>query len=124
MIMDYSSVIARAAGLIEKYGKTLIIVVSGATSYSPITGETAGADTEYRVHGVEYPYSQGQVDGTIIQRADRRFLVAALTTAGATYPQPTTGNNIKVGTTILHIVNVSPLNPGDQSIIYDIQGRA
>jgi hypothetical protein len=67
-------------------------------------------------HAVEKAYKQREIDNTTVFAADRRFITADL-------PAPTTADKLVVGSSILTIVNVIPVQPGDTTIVNILQCR-
>ena len=103
--------------------------------------------TDYVAWALELQYNMRDIDGTVILSGDRRFMVAALDTTGSAIPLFTTGDKFVVGTGTLQldgtwlldgsedldgqrdavaplrIINVSPFQPGDTVIYYEVQAR-
>jgi hypothetical protein len=122
--MEYLGIRKRATGQINKSGKTVALRVPGIDTFNPETGTlTPGTAVDHSVKVVEIGYSQGQRDGTIVQINDRRFLVAGLKADGSVLPKPTTQHKLVISNLPLSIVSVSPIEPGDISVAYEVQCR-
>ena len=115
--MNYVALAARIAKLIEKMGKPLTLRSYAAATYDPVTQTyTAGAATDVSVFGVEEKYNTHEVDGTLIQAGDRKFIVASSTV-------PALDMKLVYGSVEYPIVAVNPLQPGATTLYYDIQVR-
>ena len=158
-----------AAKDIKESGKLVTIrhipaVASGWTySYDPVLGDTwtlnvepftvthtepPSTYTDYETYAIEMQYDIHDIDGTIIQSGDRKFMVSAIDTSGAVIPLFSTADKFILGSgglfydgswapdgsqlpdgqdgriPGLSIVKVSPFQPGDVVIYYEVQARA
>lgn len=135
--MNYASLKSNTIlPLIEKYGKTVYLrspatTVGWTKSWNAgegryqwendITGEIVYSDPATEPNdiegiAIEKKYEQNLIDGVNIFATDRRFITASFT-------NPTTENKLVIGTTILNIINVSPIEPGDVTLVHILQCR-
>ena len=122
--MDYVALRSSSTRLIRDMGKSATLRVPGAGTYDPVTGTlTPGAPTDYAVHVVEQRYEQSEIDGTLIQANDRRFIVAAIADSGVALVAPSSAHKLIVGGVELAIVAVLPEQPGDIALDYTVQCR-
>ena len=95
----------------------VLVRSSGAdeSTYPP----TAGTDTEYPCALMWGRYDARDRDGTNITARDVRAMIAADVAVA-----PQTGDRLKVGGKVFHVVNVGALQPGGTVIMWDVQARA
>lgn len=118
---DYARSRATAERLIARFGRAVTVrrkAVSGATeAWNPSTGTVT--TTDYPATAVITEYAAREIDGTLIRREDRRV---QLSTEGLNIT-PTTADALIVGSDVLAIVNVAPLEPGGTVVLYELQVR-
>lgn len=111
MTAIYSRFAARAADLLDTYGKSVTL-----------TRAAGGSQT---VKGLEEAYSDKAIDGTLIKAGDVMLHLAATDTSGAavTPPKPT-ADRITMGGKTWVVVRVMPVQPGDTLVMTTLQLRA
>lgn len=67
-------------------------------------------------YAIEKDYKQSEIDGTTVMANDRRFLVVDI-------PEPNTADKLIVGSSVLTIVNVMAIQPGDTTLVRILQCR-
>jgi hypothetical protein len=67
-------------------------------------------------HAIEKEYEQTEIDGTTVMANDRRFLTIDL-------PLPTTEDKLVVGSSVLEIVRVKAIQPGETALVRILQCR-
>lgn len=138
--MDYTRLHdATIVPLIEKYGKAVYIRRPGtnvlynkiwsqsesryywqliASPYTIVYIDPATSPVDLPGNAIEVKYEQNEIDGTTIKAGDRRFKIADIASI-------TTADKLIVGSsTILNIISVKPTQPGDVTLIYELQCRA
>jgi len=113
----YTRAAATALRLLTKYGQPVTLVRQTSGPYDPTTGTSPVTTTTYAGYAAVFAYPAAEVDGTMIQRGDKR---AYLTLTGAT-PLPSDAFTI-AGVTHA-IVNVEALDPGGLVVMYTLQVR-
>lgn len=109
-----------AAPLITEFGQAITLQVSVPGTFDPITGTESGATTAtYGGFGVVTDYTTREIDGTVIQRGDKKVLATFTDTSVI----PLTTHNLLVGSTSYSIQNVNSLEPGGVSVMYTLQMR-
>lgn len=103
-----------AERMIEQYGRQISLVekVKTGTSYNPIISERL-----YPIYVVQSEYKSSDIDGSLIQANDKRFLVYSETVI------PKTDMQILDNEKKYSIVNVKETKPGNTNIFYEIQAR-
>ena len=135
--MNYTSLATLAATKIEQYGKVVSIRRPGtsagwtkswdvgtgrykwtliASPFTVVYTDPAGTPVDIAGHAVEKAYKQSEIDGTTVMANDRRFITNDL-------PSPTTADKLVIGSTVLTIVSVSAIQPGDTMITRTLQCR-
>jgi hypothetical protein len=118
MTQLYGTLQTTSLDLITKFGKSIsirtITDTTPAKAYRPVA---AAADET--VQAVIEDFRERDVDGTIVQAGDRRYLIAAkdVTTA------PTTASRIVDGSDELEVVNVEPIAPGGTTVVWRLHAR-
>ncbi len=114
----YQNMRATAGNLIDRFGKEstlrVITVTTPVKPYRPVQ-----SDTDYTIQVVLTEFRADQIDGTLIQSGDRRYIVAA---EGMTVT-PTPENLLADGSEILEIVSIGRVSPGGTPVIYKIHAR-
>ena len=115
---DYARPKATADRLITRYGQTATLrrpTTSGGTSYNP--GTVTNADHACTIAVLDY--SSREVDGTRIQRTDRKVLMAKASLS----IEPATTDKLEIGVDELKIVDVKPLSPAGTVVFWELQVR-
>jgi hypothetical protein len=68
---------------------------------------------------VELDYDLRERESSLIQQGDKKLLMAV----GNLTVTPSSGDKVTVGANTHDIINVSPLQPGDTVILYELQVR-
>lgn len=120
MGIDYADLLEKTQTTIRENGRSVTLVKNDNTPddpNKPWLGST-GADTESIVTAVFGSYGSHEVDGTDVQRGDKKLLVD--------------GNNgidlsgydqIKEGSNIWEIVGYDEVKPADTTLLYIVQVR-
>lgn len=95
---------------------TVTLVIPAAQPVNP-WGTPAGAPEEVELNALVSDYPLSQIDGTLIRREDKKFLLPA------TGPRPAMDCKI-IADKIYSIVAIRDLAPSGVSIYYEVQGRA
>ena len=115
---NYARSIATANRLIAKFGQTVTlkrVANSGSEPWNPVQTET-----EHPATAVIVEFEDNEIDGTLVLRTDRKALIAK----GTLTIEPKPGDRLVVGSVILSVVRVAPLNPGGTVVMYEAQVRA
>lgn len=82
-------------------------------------------ETSQITSGLEEAYRASQIDGTLIQAGDKKFILSALRSDLSTplSPEPQTGDKLTVGGRDWLIMAVEPLAPAGLSIMFTLQLR-
>ena len=114
----YSETAADATGAIREFGQTVTITHLTAGAYNPATGAVSNTSTVQTGTAVELDYNVSEIDGVLIQRGDKKLLVAV---SGITVIEP--NDTCTVGAVVYLIKNVKPLSPGGIVLLYEVQVR-
>lgn len=107
---------ADLAFLMDDFGADWTLTRPAAGTYNPATGTmSGGTPTPFTVRGVFINYTDENVDGTVVQMGDRRFLMRA---AGAP-TAPDIGDRIDG----LQVVAVRTVAPNGTPIAFSCQMR-
>lgn len=119
----YDTFQATATRLIDKFGQAATLKQSTIGAYDPATGTASETVTSSTGRVVVTDYDIRQVDGTLIQRGDKRILLSVITGVGAKDVSPVPGDKIVVGNVTYTVVDASPLSPGGTVVMHEIQAR-
>jgi len=122
--MDYIAAREGAADKLKAAGQLLVLRVPASGTFTAATGGlVAGTPTDYSVYGIEVALTQDELKDSGAQVTKRKFIVAALTSAGAVLPQPTTKDALYLGSTSgtrLAIDKVDAQNPAGTAVYYEV----
>ena len=79
---------------------------------------TGGSPVDFTVNVILDDYNRTEVDGTTVQRSDKKVLVDAATVV------PSTADLLVVNGQVMQIVSVKTINPGGVALMYEVQARA
>jgi hypothetical protein len=116
----YDELAQAAVDLLNELGQIVLLTRPGeAGGYDPDSGIVEeGGEQVWSAYGVEFEYSQREVDGSLIQSGDRRVLIAP--SLGTT---PQSGDVITLGATRLEVVESRPLQPAGVVVLHEVQAR-
>ena len=109
----------KAAGLTRP--ATLIKTAEGAYTPGAVSGDTAKTMTNYKARGIVADYTDDEIDGTLITKADRRIKLVGATIADGAVPEP--GDAITIDGATYRIVR-DGVKRDPASAIYTCQCRA
>lgn len=104
-----------AATLIAAKGQAVTLTYHAAGAHDPATHILAATDTIVATNGVVLPISRGLrfMAGSTIQADDQKLLLPG------DVAQPPIGTTVTIGAKDFTIVEVSPLAPAGEALIYD-----
>jgi len=111
---------AVAATLVRGFGRSATLRRAPASESGYTGAAPAGSTTDYPCSVVFEEFGESQIDGTLIQRGDRKAIVARSTLA--TEPVPARDTLIEGGRT-WRIVGFTGYSSGEQEAAYSLQVR-
>jgi hypothetical protein len=119
--MNYKAKAQKVREKLKAAGYQVALRRTTGGSIDPVTGdETAGTTTDYTGYVLEQSYRLEVIDGTLVKRGDRRFMLALEDTT--VMPQPGE-DRIVVSGRVLAIVSAEPYQPGGVPLYFDVQAR-
>lgn len=111
----YSNLASTVTRLLTKFGQAVTFVHTTQGTYNPATGARSG-DTTANVtgYGVTYPYTLGEIDGTMVQESDLRMITDAAAQKG---------DAITVDSVVYRVVRVENIKPAGTGVAYMVQLR-
>lgn len=99
--------------MIEKYGRqaSIISFTKTGTAYNPIISETLTS-----IYLLQSEYKSSEIDGTLIQTNDKRFLIYSETPIS-------TENKILDNNKKYSIMAIKETMPGSVNLLYEVQAR-
>ncbi len=115
----YSGLTTTAARLLLKYGQTVVLKFETGGTVDPATGIVTDAATVTTVtgSGAASRYKNAEVDGTVIRSGDQRLILEKVST------MPQTGWRAQVSGKEYKVMDVTPISPGNEDVIYICQLR-
>lgn len=114
----YTKSAATALRLLTKYGQAVTLSHSTPGTYDPATGSVSTVVTTQTGVAAELSYSAFELTNTLIQRGDKKLLLAA---SGIT--TPVVDDTVTVGTVVYTIKNVNTLAPAGVAVTHELQAR-
>jgi hypothetical protein len=106
------------AALMAKYGVAAVLVRWTKGAYNKGTASFgAGSTTNNDVTIVIDEFRIDEVDGTLVRREDKKFIMGGADT------EPIMNDKIKIGSDQWEVLNVTPIKPGGVTVAYIIQAR-
>ena len=119
--MNYVAKAEKAREKLKAAGYQVAVRRTTGGEPDPVTGDTtAETVTDYTAYVLEQGYRLEVIDGTLVQRGDRRFMLAL--EDETVVPQPG-DDQLVVGGQVLAIVNAEPFQPGGVPLYFDVQAR-
>lgn len=118
---DYAKLATTAKRLIDNAGRSVTFRARSADKDAsrPWLGKTAAASVGTGI-GVFVEFGNAEIDGTLVQREDRRLLVASQDLGF----EPTVDHEVVDESDVYQIIRAAQLKPGATSILWDLQVRA
>lgn len=118
MAIDYAKLQATALRLLTQNGQAITFSYETEGDINPATGAGSEGDTiTVAGVGVASRYKNMEIDGTVILASDLKLICNNV----ATEPQPQW--RVSVNSKIFTVLDVMPVNPAGQNIIYICQLR-
>jgi hypothetical protein len=125
--MDYAKTARAALSALKSAGALVHIDWEIAPAYDPLNPDAAATPASIEAYGVFVPYAAHKVGSqpdSLIRAGDRNLLLAALSAAGTTLPEP------KIGATITaangetwRVAACEAVCPAAETVLYDITAR-
>lgn len=100
--------------------------ITRSGGYDPATGQTGTpSNDDETVRGYFTDYRVSEVDGTQIQRGDRKAIISAVTATGAALTKTPQTDDVLIGQgNEVRIVAVREMRPDDKAAVYVCQVRS
>lgn len=117
----YATMAATALSQINDKGRNVTVRSKGVTEGYDVATDTytAGTDSDVTAKALFTEYKTKDIDGEVIQRGDKKLLIAASSLSSA----PTTETQIVDGSDVYSVIGVETVEPGDTAILYKVQVR-
>lgn len=107
---------------LDTAGQDVTVRLWSAGTYNPTTGTSTPSYTEKTVRAVVAAFKAHEIDGTEIQRGDKRCIMLAVDTSGGAFSVDTT-DTVTVGGAAHEVVSVEEVSPAGTPVIYKAQIR-
>jgi len=114
----YSELLLTTARLIADKGQAMTLVSTAPGAYDASTGIAAEVETTSSLDGVVVNYPAREVDGTSVQRGDRKVLLAANGVV------PKIQDTLIIGGVRNKIIDCKAVSPAGIAVMYTAQARA
>ncbi|MBH1851932.1 hypothetical protein I5V61_06600 [Stenotrophomonas maltophilia] len=113
----YDRMQATAERLIARFGYATQLERDGAPTGPPHNPQP-GEPTQHDCKVVELEYSLTDRDTTLVQKGDKLGLIST-----AVDIDPNTGDRLLLGGQLYHFIDLQPLSPGGQVLLYEFHAR-
>ena len=114
----YDSMAATASRLLAEFGQSVTFTHPVTSSFDPVTGiETPGTPVSIPGYGAAFDYMHTEIDGTIIQKGDIRFLFESTTVA------PVIGDTVTIDSVVYRVMDSKPTKPAGTTVLQELQLR-
>jgi hypothetical protein len=113
----YSDLANVAKRLLTDKGQNVTFSREVSSAFDPVTGQNQIAATTFTGNGAAFNYNKSEVDGTIVQNGDIRFLVEATAT------EPANDDTVTIDNIIYTVMSIKPTSPAGTVVIYELQLR-
>ncbi len=104
--------------MLTESGRPAVVTRTGDQSYDPATGTmTAGVGSVWAVQALQMDYSNREIDGSVVQRGDAKFLVPGVSKA------PQVNDIMTFAGIAWRVINTTAVAPQGYPILYTVQGR-
>lgn len=114
----YSSPAAAAVRLLTKFGRPVTLIKTTTGEYDPATGTVSQSTSSFPAVAADFAYELRDIDGTTIQRGDKRMLMAPDVAQA-----PANGDVVQVGGESWSVISVDTLAPAGEPVLYTLQVR-
>lgn len=115
----YPGLQSTAARLLADKGRQMTLRKRTPGTYNPSTASAALTTADTAVTGGVFDYAALLIDGTSIQRGDKKVVLAAQGLA----VEPDTGDLLLIGGVEFNVISVQPVAPAGVVVIYILQVR-
>lgn len=109
--------------LLSQHGKNITFNSISTGTYNPVTGLTNSTVTHI-VKAYFFDYKDNMIDGSAVQKGDRRVALKPHNTSGISIPAPKANDKIVSGSKTLNIVRSEIVESAGNVMCYLLQVRA
>lgn len=113
----YDRMQATATKLIARFGYSTLLERDGVPTGPPHNPQP-GEPTRHHCKVVELEYSLTDRDATLVQQGDKLGLIST-----AVDIQPGKDDRLLLGGQLYYLIDLQPLSPGDQVLLYEFHAR-
>lgn len=108
--------------LLNQHGKNVTFNSVATGTYNPITG-LSNSNVDYTVKAYFFDYKDNMIDGSAVQKGDRRVALKHSDTSGTPIPAPKANDKIVSGGKTLNIVRSEVVESAGVTMCYLLQVR-
>ncbi len=113
----YGDLASVALRLLKSKGQQVTFSRETSTAFDPATGSNQTTTSTYTAYGASFSYNRSEIDGTIVQKNDIRFVMDSTT-------EPKNGDTTTIDSNVYRVMNVKPTSPAGTAVIYEAQLRS
>lgn len=118
MTFDYDVMQDLSVDLITEFGQDITLTRVTTGTFNPATGAVTGdSETDSTIKALITDFSDFHIEGSAIQRGDKKVLIAGDITA------PTVKDKLTISGTEYMIINVNTISPAGTDVLYKLQVR-
>jgi len=112
----YTGLQSVASNLLASKGQNVTFSRETITATNPVTGTNTRTTSTFTAYGVATNYNKTEIDGTIIQSGDIKFIMEGVTA-------PKQGDSTTIDSIVYRVMGVVPVSPAGVAVIYKVQLR-
>ena len=116
----YDGLRATAGGLLSEYGMPMVLRKRTPGGYDPTTGGVTLGSIDIPCTGAAFDYPAIAIDGTSIQRGDKKVLLSA----EGLDETPDTGDQIVTAEVARNVISVKAIAPAGTVVMFELQVRS
>lgn len=121
--MSGKSIAAEIAGALDEAStavgkkKFRVTFIRPGPTTGPTYAPVPGTPTRHLLRGVKGKFRRDEIDGTLIQRGDVRFMVESASFV------PATSDKVEIDGKPYSVIDVDQVSPGGEALLYKVQAR-
>lgn len=112
----YANLRGVASKLLQLKGQQVTFSRETSSGFNAATGVNTTSTSTFQSYGAAFDYNSREIDGTIIQIGDIRFLMEGTT-------EPKNGDTVTIDSEVYRVMSVKPLSPAGTPVVYEAQLR-
>jgi len=117
MSFNYQKIGGIASKILKNFGQEATFTTKTTGHFDPAIGKAQTTETTFTGYGVKEAYTSREIDGTLIQAGDIKFMLENTSTT------PSVSDTCSLNSIVYRIMSVDPLEPALDSVVYVLRLR-